>query len=164
MTMIDRFKGEHRWLSNFAISPIPAFGRLIDTVEHAYQAAKADSEADRDSILDLNTPGAAKRLGQKIPMRPDWEEIKSLVMLTLLRRKYTRADMMEKLLATEDQVLIEGNSWGDTYWGCIQEKVSNVKMVHPDRRLSPHKGWIGLNTLGRLTMEVRRDVKLLKGI
>ena len=162
--MIDRFKGDYRWLSNFAISPIPAFGRQVPTVEHAYQAAKAEHMVDRDAILKLAEPGQTKRLGQKIEMREDWEEIKDLVMLTLLRRKYARADMMEKLLATGDRLLIEGNSWKDTYWGCIQEKVSNVKMMNPSHRHSPSPGWIGLNTLGRLTMEVRRDVRRLGGL
>ncbi len=162
--MIERFKGDHRWLSNFQVSPIPAFGLLIPTVEHAYQASKAESEIDRVSILEVETPGAAKRLGRKIPVRDDWDQIKPLVMLTLLRRKYTRPDMMEKLLATGDQILIEGNDWGDTFWGCVREKMGSIKNMPPDHRIYTYKGWVGLNMLGRLTMEVRRDVKLLGGL
>ena len=50
------------------------------TVEHAYQAAKTLDEDGRKAILEAPTPGKAKRMGRKVRMRPDWEDVKLSVM------------------------------------------------------------------------------------
>jgi predicted NAD-dependent protein-ADP-ribosyltransferase YbiA (DUF1768 family) len=41
-------------------------------------------------------------------------------MLTLLREKFRDWNLRDRLLNTGDAILIEGNTWHDTYWGhCI---------------------------------------------
>ena len=66
---------------------------------------------------ELATCGQAKHAGQRLVLRPDWEQIKQAVMLNLQRQKYSYPELRTLLLATGDSELIEGNTWGDTYWG-----------------------------------------------
>lgn len=137
--MIDRFDGEHRFLSNFWPSPVEMSGLVFPTVEHAYVAAKSESPDVHLRVVALETPGEAKRYGRTIDLRPGWEQMKLRVMRELVRRKFKHKDLAELLLATGDHELIEGNDWGDTYWGVC-------------------KG-VGENQLGRILMRVRQEVR-----
>ena len=85
-------------------------------------------------------------------------------MRTLLRRKYANFEMKKKILETGTQLLIEGNDWKDTYWGCVREKLTPALNMPPERRVSPARGWIGLNRLGILTMDIRREIGQLNGL
>ena len=84
-------------------------------------------------------PGKAKRLGRKVTLRPDWEQIKTYTMLLLLRIKFSDENLATKLLETGEQKLIEGNSWGDCFWGVCDG--------------------VGENHLGKLLMQVREELK-----
>lgn len=123
--------GDHSFLSNF-------YPHGNWTVEHHYQAAKTDDPIWAARIINANTPGQAKKLGRKAPMRPTWDSEKNVVMLSLLRIKFLWPDLAAALIATGDATLIEGNHWGDTYWGVC-------------------KG-VGENHLGRLLMQVRSEL------
>jgi ribA/ribD-fused uncharacterized protein len=136
--VIDSFEGEHRWLSNFYPSEITWEGITYRTVEHAYQAAKTESLAQRTFIAWLRTPGQAKRHGQTVELRDGWEDMKIGIMETLLRLKFQPlpANQLWHLLqATGDQELVKGNWWGDTFWGVCQG--------------------VGRNELGKALMRVR---------
>jgi hypothetical protein len=81
----------------------------------------------------------------KISLRPDWEKIKVDVMRTGLMLKFTDAALAEKLLATGDEELVEGNWWHDNTWGnCHCPQCSRVG---------------GRNLLGMLLMEVRKELQ-----
>lgn len=108
------------------------------TTEHAFQAAKTLDEKEREKIRVAKTPGQAKRLGQKVTLRKDWESIKIKIMLNLNRQKFDRADLGDRLVDTGQAELIEGNTWGDTFWGVC-------------------KG-VGKNHLGKILMEVREEL------
>lgn len=108
------------------------------TVEHHFQAAKTDDPVWVQKILTAPTPGAAKKLGRKAPMRSTWDDEKITVMRTLLRLKFSDPQLATRLLATGDAQLIEGNWWGDRFWGV--------------------SGGTGQNHLGRLLMQVREEV------
>ena len=139
---ISSFAGSHDFLSNFhqPRDPIKWKGRLWRTAEHAFQAAKARRESDRDKIQRCGLPSMAKRIGRQIDLRPDWEEVKDAAMLSVLRAKFSSPNhaMAAMLLATGDAELIEGNNWGDTYWGQVNGK--------------------GRNVLGKLLMRVRSEI------
>ena len=137
--MIDRFDGEYAFLSNYSASPFRIDYVLFPTMEHYFQANKADNRNDYLHIAYAPTPGEAKRLGRKIRLRSDWEEIKDKVMLTGLRKKFADPELRKLLLATGDEELIEGNYWGDTYWGVCNG--------------------VGQNKLGKLLMQVREEIK-----
>jgi ribA/ribD-fused uncharacterized protein len=134
--MIAKFDGEYRFLSNFYY---PAYveldGVLYRTVEHAYQAAKTLDLDLRHKISNAPT-AKAKRLGQNVELRPDWETVKIDIMRDLLTQKFSYHELREKLLATGTEELVEGNWWRDTFWG--QCPLGN-----------------GQNWLGRLLMEIR---------
>ena len=135
---IEQFTGEHAFLSNFSPSPIKVDGLLFPTVEHAFQAAKTTNWKDHQAIRLASTPGRAKRLGRRAPIRKDWEEVKIDVMEQLLRLKFAPgSDLMLKLQATAPAELIEGNTWNDRFWGVCRGQ--------------------GQNHLGRLLMLIRDD-------
>ena len=137
---IIRFSGYHRWLSNFWCVPVQLDGIWYTTVEHAYQAAKTLDVNLRAKIAVCVRPGEAKRLGRRVPLRPDWEEIKLEVMEKLLRQKFAASTTLARqLTATGDAELIEGNPWGDRFWGVCDGE--------------------GKNHLGRLLMAVRKDLQ-----
>lgn len=132
---ITSFSGDNAFLSNFYHSVI--FGRLT-TVEHWFQACKAVDGAEKNYVLDAPTPGAAKRRGRRIKMRADWDEIKLGIMQQLLREKFSDPELAKKLIATGSTELVEGNTWGDRYWGVYNGE--------------------GENHLGKLLMAVRDEL------
>lgn len=137
--MIDRFDGEYAFLSNYSASPFRVDYVLFPTMEHYFQANKADNQNDYLRIAHAPTPGEAKRLGRKIQLRPDWEKIKDNIMLAGLRKKFADPELRNLLLATGDEELVEGNYWRDTYWGVCNG--------------------VGQNKLGKLLMQVREEIK-----
>lgn len=136
--MIDKFEGEFAFLSNFFESPFQVGSVTFPTVEHYFQAMKADSMHDYLAIAAADTPGKAKRLGRKCTLRWDWEEVKMDVMRTGLRHKFADPELRKKLIATYPHRLEEGNWWGDRFWGVCQGQ--------------------GENNLGKLLMELREEL------
>lgn len=116
---IDRFVGGYRFLSNFFACDVTTdTGLTYASVEHAYQAAKATTEDERISIAEAPSPKKAKHRGAKLSPPPDWESRRVEVMRSLLRRKFAPGtELAAKLVTTGDAELIEGNDWGDEFWG-----------------------------------------------
>lgn len=137
--IIDKFEDEYAFLSNFYPSPVQENGITYPTIEHYFQAQKTTVPFERAAIANVATPGQAKREGRRITLRSNWEQIKEQVMLDGLRLKFAIPELAEKLLATGDAELVEGNSWGDTTWGVYND--------------------IGENRLGKLLMQVRQELK-----
>ena len=142
--VIDKFDGEYAFLSNFYESPIKGDdGITYPTVEHYFQAMKTLNKGQRQEIAAQDTPGKAKRLGRAVDLRPDWEAVKESYMYLALVQKFQDPELRQKLLATGNSTLIEGNTWHDRYWGvCKCEKC----------------GGNGLNRLGYLLNKVRVDI------
>lgn len=136
---ITAFRGEHRFLSNFYPSLVLLDDKTYTSVEHAYQASKTLDEKDRRKIRETNGPASAKRIGQKVALRPNWQTLRFEVMLDLLRQKFARRPMGALLLATGTEMLIEINEWNDSFWGVCRGK--------------------GANHLGRLLMQVRAELQ-----
>lgn len=141
--MINCFEREYAFLSNFYPSPIEYEGIKYPTVEAAFQAAKTPDLHMKMAIATTDHPGKAKRMGRKVVLREDWEEIKDKVMEDCLRLKFSDPVLREKLLATEDEELEEGNWWHDNYWGsCYCSRCGDV----------------GKNKLGYLLMKIRKEI------
>ncbi len=120
---IDKFRGEYSFLSNFYIEPDGTF------VERDFQAGKASNKEDLEFVLKATTPSDARKRGRSraIQVRRDWEEVKVDLMLRLVRQKFKDHPLLAaKLLATGDVVLVEGNTWGDTFWGAVNGKGKNT--------------------------------------
>lgn len=140
MKEIGTFSGKYRFLSNFYPCEIMLDGLKYSSVEAAYQASKTDDAASRRKIREEEKPAGAKKLGQNVKLRPGWEEMKLQVMEDLVWQKFTEhADLREKLLATGDAELIEGNNWSDRVWGVCRGK--------------------GQNHLGKILMKIREELR-----
>lgn len=140
-TWITQFKGKYRFLSNFYPSPFEYAGNLYPTNEHFYQAMKTTDLHARVHIASEATPGGAKRLGRTVQLRSDWERIKVDVMLLGLKKKFDNPALAKQLIATYPYKLMEGNYWGDKYWGvCLRTNE-------------------GQNMLGKCLEMVREDVR-----
>jgi ribA/ribD-fused uncharacterized protein len=137
---VDEFREEHEFLSNFWPSPVRFEGQVYPTVEHAFQAAKTSDPAARARIRRASDPGKAKRLGRGVRLRKDWETVKLVIMAELLRQKFSPgSELAALLLETGGRRLIEGNTWGDVFWGVCRGQ--------------------GKNHLGRLLMRVRDELR-----
>jgi ribA/ribD-fused uncharacterized protein len=126
---ITRFRDEWYFLSNFSPAAVSFDGRSYPTVEHAYQAARCADETDREAIFCARTPGEAKRIGRAAHEVAGWADIKESVMLDLLRQKFERPGLRDLLLKTAHRRLVEGNDWGDTYWGQV-DGVGHNRLGH----------------------------------
>lgn len=146
---ITQFKGEFHFLSNFYLCTIRVRGwRTFPSVEHLYQAAKTKDRNRQEGIRHAPNADIAKKAGNLVPLREDWEEIKYNIMQNAVLMKFTQNNELgQKLISTHPSELIEGNHWHDNYWGnCYCEKCNNIQ---------------GENHLGKILMYVR-DL-LIKG-
>lgn len=135
--VIKEFRGIYRWLSNFEPVVVHWGEIAYPSVENAYQASKTWPEYRRP--FETCTAVEAKKLGKRVPMRPEFHQEKLEIMRDLTRQKYQHPGLRRKLKETEDWLLIEGNWWGDRFWGQCQGE--------------------GENHLGRIIMSVRREIQ-----
>ena len=122
---IARFRDAYAWLSNFWPVEVLYDGVRYPSVEHAYQAAKT-MPAHR-AVFTRGTAAEAKRAGRTVPLREDWPMVKVEVMRALLAQKFAfGSPLAAHLLATGDAELVEGNDWGDVFWGVCRGHGTNV--------------------------------------
>jgi ribA/ribD-fused uncharacterized protein len=139
--MIGSFAGPWRFLSNFHPCLIQApDGITYPSVEHAYQAQKTNLRTQKEAIRLARTAGQAKRLGRSLCLLADWDDRRIPIMEALLRQKFADPDLAARLDATGKLRLIEGNTWGDRFWG--QCPVGQ-----------------GSNHLGKLLMKIREELR-----
>ena len=136
--IIDSFIGDYSFLSNFYPCKINYNGSSYLNTEAAFQAQKTLDRDIQKQFTNLN-PSQAKKLGRKIPLRKDWEEIKDTVMYEVCKVKFNIPELKEKLIATQDAQLVEGNTWNDHYWGVCN-------------------GY-GKNQLGKILMKIREELQ-----
>lgn len=111
------FKGMDRFLSNFWPAHVEYNGRAYKSAEAAFQAQKCADPADSIAFENLSALDA-KKLGRKVDMRPDWDDVKVRVMYAIVLDKFERnEDLRIQLLGTWGMILVEGNDWGDRFWG-----------------------------------------------
>ena len=124
--MIRSFKGRYRFLSNFYPCQIKWEGKWYPTSEHAFQAAKTFDRHERELIRKLRTPGMARTAGRSVSLRADWEKKKIDIMIEILICKFSLNGNMKRLLfVTGEEELVEGNTWGDTFWGVCEGEGEN---------------------------------------
>ena len=144
--MIRSFDGYYSFLSNFYSVPVFYNGMLYDNSEAAYQCAKTHDDEYKRLFVNCN-PGRAKRLGKRVPIRDDWDNVKVPVMKDIVHCKFSQnSDISELLLSTGDEELIEGNTWHDNFWGaCSCENCRSMEKK---------------NMLGKILMEERDRIKI----
>lgn len=146
MEKIISFKEENRFLSNFYQSPVVCRGLTYPNAEAAFQAQKCGNDEDKVKYTLVKNPVVAKRMGKKEPNLPEnWSEISYGIMLEVVRAKFSVPEMKEKLLATGDAELVEGNKHHDNLWGnCTCPRCASRE---------------GQNRLGKILMLVREEMK-----
>lgn len=125
-------------MSNFYPCAVAFEGKVYKSSEHAYMAAKTTDENIRAYIAAQPTPGTAKKVGRSIPLRENWDDIRIHYMRIILESKFGDYELRERLDSTKGYELVEGNTWGDTFWGVCNGK--------------------GQNNLGKLLMQIRDDI------
>ena len=136
--MINSFRGKYYFLSNFFEAPVVYDGIAYKNNEAAFQAAKVLDSDIRKQFATLD-PSSAKRKGRHVTLRGDWEKVKYDIMYEICLAKFSQnEDLKAKLLATGDEYLEEGNTWGDRIWGTVNG--------------------VGENHLGKTLMRVREEL------
>ena len=124
-------------MSNFYPFKLIYNGIEYQNTEAAFQAQKCKYLPERNQFSKLN-PSEAKRLGRRVELRPDWEQVKDGIMYNIVLTKFSSDEYLAyKLLETGEEVLMEGNTWKDTYWGVDLDTME------------------GKNKLGLILMKVR---------
>jgi ribA/ribD-fused uncharacterized protein len=143
---IASFTGTHAYLSNFYLRQVKVGLVTFPSNEAAFQAAKYKAMTDTSdagrkkyimSIANSSSPNQSKYLGKSVRIDLDkWEVIKIACMREVVKAKFDQhADLKLQLLETGASMLVEGNTWGDKFWGRCEGK--------------------GLNILGVILMELR---------
>src|SRR5687767_5891479 len=115
---ITAFRGPHRMLSNFWVCKVKYAHELYPSVEHAYQCQKTMDWQWHTRIETALSPLIAQREGRKAPLIEGWDRMKVRVMHDILIEKFKQnEECRDVLMATKGVDLIEGNNWGDTFWG-----------------------------------------------
>jgi ribA/ribD-fused uncharacterized protein len=123
------FSGERFFLSNFYPHPFTFRGRTYPTAEHAFQAAKCIDADEAERVRQASSPAAAKQIGRRVRLRPDWDDVRVEVMREVLAAKFADADLRSRLLATGRRELVERTpgtidsgaglaASARTCWGC----------------------------------------------
>lgn len=140
-SITDFHEEKYSFLSNFFEATVEYKGLSYGSNEAAFQAQKCMTEEEKISFTTLK-PGKSKSLGRRVQLRPDWETVKYDIMEEIVHAKFFQhPDLAYKLLATGDKVLVEGNRWGDIYWGVDMNTGQ------------------GENHLGRILMKVREELR-----
>ena len=135
---IKEFRGKYYFLSNFFEVPVHYDGITYLNNEAAFQAMKVKDVNVRKQFGQLD-PSKAKQKGRRVQLRHDWEKVKEQYMYEICKAKFEQnLDLKERLLATGDQHLEEGNTWNDTEWGVCNGK--------------------GKNKLGKILMNIREEL------
>jgi ribA/ribD-fused uncharacterized protein len=128
--------------SNFSPHGVDLDGAWWPTVEHYFQAQKFSGTPYAEKIRLASSPKQAAEMGRnrKIPLRPDWEQVKDAIMLRAVQRKFElHAEPRAILLSTGAEELVE-SAPGDYYWGCGADGS-------------------GRNQLGKTLMQVRATLR-----
>ena len=140
--VINNFKDAFAFLSNMYPCNIVYNNLTYKCSEAAFQAQKCIELAYQFTTIN---GFEAKKLGKKVPLRKDWNEIRLQIMYEIVKQKFIQnKSLKDKLIATQDAELIEGNYWGDIFWGVCTNKTYNN---------------IGENHLGKILMQVRDEIK-----
>lgn len=149
MTPITEFRGEYFFLSNYYTHPLTWRGVEFHSAEQAFAYAKAafakapaNVSVYESQVLSTAAPGEAKKAGRNFSIDIDeWDKHKVRYMREIVHAKFlTGTGIVGPLINTGAVMLVEGNDWGDSFWG----RVKGSDGV-----------WRGLNTLGVILMEER---------
>ena len=132
--------------SNFAPFPILLRGVEWPTTEHYFQGQKFAGTPHEEAVRLAESPMLAAKMGRERsrPLRPDWESVKDDIMRDAVRAKFEQHPSLRELLLSTGTAEIIEHTRNDAYWGDGGDGT-------------------GRNMLGRILMEVREQLKSIKG-
>jgi ribA/ribD-fused uncharacterized protein len=130
--------------------------KMFLTSEQAFMWEK--SRTFKDSaiellILNANTPQEAKKLGRKVGnfAVDTWDRIKEQIMYDVVYTKFSSSPTLSaQLISTGNKTLVEASPF-DKIWG--------VGLGENDIKILNEKNWQGQNLLGKVLMNVRKNLK-----
>ena len=150
----DESGGEFHNFSNMSNHKIMVNGKEYNTVEHFYQAKKAEKFEDNETlekIMKAKTPKAVKALGKKVAnfKQDEWDKAKYDIMNEGVKAKFVQYPDLRTLLKETGDRKIGFADARNMYWG-IGSSESVEKSKHPEK-------WRGRNMLGHILMEIREE-------
>lgn len=158
--MIDRFRGDYFFLSNMYVVEnqlVTPDGIQVPTSEHYYMSTRFHNKLPRIAVaMAMAEEGdtrpyaqgaAAKRAAHDLinqgKLHFDQPHERVMLMQRAVLEKFSKnPDIAQQLLETGDEILVEGNTWGDRFWG-----------------VDPIGSGDGLNMLGRVLMATREKLR-----
>lgn len=166
----DKFGGNSNMAGGF---PLVVNDVEIRTSEALFQACRFPWNADvQKKIIEQSSPMHAKMVGKPFRgscNRPDWEKVMVTIMKWCLRVKLLQN--WEKfsfvLLETGNLPIVELSNRGDDFWGAVvvgEDKVMKKKRTRTQTKYLPSAkmpigSLVGYNIMGRLNMELRKNIK-----
>jgi ribA/ribD-fused uncharacterized protein len=140
-------RGPYGGFSNFSPYPIHLKWRRWPTSEHYFQAQKFLDPQDQERVRRAKTASLAANLGRdrRRKIRSDWESVKVSVMREAIEIKFRQhPDLRDLLLSTGEAKLVERTN-KDRFWGAGDDGQ-------------------GKNMLGKILMEVRQKLRIVRDI
>jgi ribA/ribD-fused uncharacterized protein len=113
---------------------------------------KDEDKAKEIIVLGYN-PKIAKQLGREVKNYNDleWSKVRfDMMYIACLAKFKSSKDLTNKLLATDNKILVEASSI-DPVWGIL--------LSENDDKILDEKNWKGQNLLGKVLMKVREELK-----
>lgn len=144
------FRGDYFFLSNMYPCKIKYNDKTYHCSETFYISMKFEENQTRiiegeeinlrDYFSNMRDGKFRKREQKKYEIVKNWNQIKLNVMEIVVREKFKIPFLRNLLLKTENEELIENNTWNDTFWGVCNGK--------------------GENNLGKILMKIRKEIQL----
>lgn len=149
-------KGSYRTFSNMAEYPIQIEDKRYPTVEHYFQAMKAQEFNDKDmlqKIMETPSAKAVKALGKKVKnfVKEKWDSERLDIMKRAVRAKFVQHPELQKQLVETEHKKIGDADARDLYWGIGTSE-------NTDKSRNPEK-WKGQNQLGKIMMSLRDEFR-----
>lgn len=119
-----KFRNEYWFLSNMFPCELQVNGLTFTCAESCFQSFKTTDPEERKRFQNLNGFDA-KKLGRKIKLRPDWNDIRIDVMKAVIKVKFKQHPELTKKLISIKEPIVEDNTWNDTFWGVCNGKGAN---------------------------------------
>jgi ribA/ribD-fused uncharacterized protein len=85
-------------LGNYFRRKIVIHGLTFHSVEQFFQYSKCVSDTDRQLIMQCDDPKECARIGRRVTLRPDWEEVKLAVMREATMTKFSQNPELVEIL------------------------------------------------------------------
>jgi ribA/ribD-fused uncharacterized protein len=150
--VVPEFSGEYFFLSNFYQEIFTWRAQQFFCAEQAFQYAKTWYPKKGETLrckdlgkrlIDTGNGATAKKYGREVPVDLEfWNAQRVPLMREIIHAKFSTpgSNLAGQLINTGAMLLVEGNTWGDVFWG--RSRNADGKIV-------------GLNTLGTILMEER---------